>query len=217
MPIPSRDAQLPPPAVVREGAEARGHREKTRLGRRGSPLYSTSAPPAIPGQTAVGAVAASPLAPPREPPRRACEHTKTERRARDTREKTSARPPLATVRCSKAPNAAKEWQTLAHPFRAPQCSCTRAPTAACSSVPALSTSQQLAFSRPSISCLLLPLVRASILEHSGNAPARRASFPLPANPAIARHSLRRSLRSQKHTQARSRVSQPGGGQPLEPK
>ena len=37
MPIPSRDTQLPPPAVVREGAEARGHREKTRLGRRGSP------------------------------------------------------------------------------------------------------------------------------------------------------------------------------------
>jgi hypothetical protein len=66
-------------------------------------------------------------------------------------------------------------------------------------------------------CLLLPLVRPSILEHSGNAPARRASFPLPANPTIARHSLRRSLRSQKHTQARSRVSQPGGGQPLEPK
>ena len=66
-------------------------------------------------------------------------------------------------------------------------------------------------------CLFLPLVRPSILEHSGNAPARRASFPLPANPTIARHSLRRSRRSQKHTQARSRVSQPGGGQPLEPK
>ena len=69
---------------------------------------------------------------------------------------------------------------------------------------------------PTHLCLLLPLMRASILERSGNAPARRAFFPLPANPAIARHLLRRSLRSQKHTQARSRVSQPGGGQSLEP-
>ena len=38
-------------------------------------------------------------------------------------------------------------------------------------------------------CLFLPLVRPTILEHSGSAPARRASFPLPANPATARYSL----------------------------
>ena len=56
-------------------------------------------------------------------------------------------------------------------------------------------------------CLFLPLVSPSILEHSGSAPARRASFLLPANPAIARHSHWRSSRNPEHTQARSRASQ----------
>ena len=56
-------------------------------------------------------------------------------------------------------------------------------------------------------CLLLPLMSPSILEHSGSAPARRASFLLPANPEIARHSHWRSSRNPEHTQARSRTSQ----------
>ena len=43
MPIPSRDTQLPPPAVVREGAEARGHREKRNLGA-AALLFVTPAP-----------------------------------------------------------------------------------------------------------------------------------------------------------------------------
>ena len=52
-------------------------------------------------------------------------------------------------------------------------------------------------------CLLLPLVCPSILEHSGSAPARRASFLLPANPAIARHSHWRSSRNPEHTHKRA--------------
>ena len=60
---------------------------------------------------------------------------------------------------------------------------------------------------PILLCLILPLVSPSILEHSGSAPARRASFLLPANPAIARHSYWRSSRNPEHKQARSRASQ----------
>ena len=70
IPIPSRDTQLPPPAVI----EVRADREKRDMGAAAS-LFVAPAPSHPPGQITVGAVAASPLAPPREPPRRACEHT----------------------------------------------------------------------------------------------------------------------------------------------
>ena len=100
MSIPSRDAQLPPPAV-REGAETRGDREKKHHLGAVAPLFVVPAPshhPRTDRRRRCCRFASRTTA--RATYRDATVSTqKTERRARDAREKTSAWPPLATVRC----------------------------------------------------------------------------------------------------------------------